>query len=101
MMLIRSGLFQIEERLKVKSLIVSRMLSKITVRDALNQAMDEELQRDDRVFLLGEEVAQYDGAYKVCIYSRNLVFNSKHSQVIELCVPRKNSREKLYKNSRI
>lgn len=64
-MLIRSGLFQIEERLKVKSLIVSRMLSKITVRDALNQAMDEELQRDDRVFLLGEEVAQYDGAYKV------------------------------------
>lgn len=65
MMLIRSGLFQIEERLKVKSLIVSRMLSKITVRDALNQAMDEELQRDDRVFLLGEEVAQYDGAYKV------------------------------------
>uniref|UniRef100_A0A915ELJ7 Pyruvate dehydrogenase E1 component subunit beta n=1 Tax=Ditylenchus dipsaci TaxID=166011 RepID=A0A915ELJ7_9BILA len=37
----------------------------LTVRDALNQAMDEELKRDDRVFLLGEEVAQYDGAYKV------------------------------------
>uniref|UniRef100_A0AAY4BZQ6 Pyruvate dehydrogenase E1 component subunit beta n=1 Tax=Denticeps clupeoides TaxID=299321 RepID=A0AAY4BZQ6_9TELE len=37
----------------------------VTVRDALNQAMDEELERDDRVFLLGEEVAQYDGAYKV------------------------------------
>lgn len=35
------------------------------VRDALNQAMDEELERDERVFLLGEEVAQYDGAYKV------------------------------------
>lgn len=28
--------------------------------------MDEELERDERVFLLGEEVAQYDGAYKVC-----------------------------------
>ncbi|XP_036598394.1 pyruvate dehydrogenase E1 component subunit beta, mitochondrial-like [Trichosurus vulpecula] len=37
----------------------------VTVRDALNQAMDEELERDEKVFLLGEEVAQYDGAYKV------------------------------------
>ncbi|KAG8431504.1 hypothetical protein GDO86_018509 [Hymenochirus boettgeri] len=37
----------------------------MTVRDALNQAMDEELERDEKVFLLGEEVAQYDGAYKV------------------------------------
>ena len=40
-------------------------LVQVTVRDALNQAMDEELERDERVFLLGEEVAQYDGAYKV------------------------------------
>lgn len=38
----------------------------LTVRDALNQAMDEEMERDNRVFILGEEVAQYDGAYKVC-----------------------------------
>ncbi|NP_001081808.1 pyruvate dehydrogenase E1 beta subunit L homeolog [Xenopus laevis] len=37
----------------------------VTVRDALNQAMDEEIERDERVFLLGEEVAQYDGAYKI------------------------------------
>lgn len=37
----------------------------MTVRDALNSALDEEIERDDRVFLLGEEVAQYDGAYKV------------------------------------
>lgn len=37
----------------------------MTVRDALNSALDEELERDDRIFLLGEEVAQYDGAYKV------------------------------------
>ena len=35
------------------------------MRDALNAAMDEEMERDERVFLLGEEVAQYDGAYKV------------------------------------
>jgi len=35
------------------------------VRDALNQAMDEEISRDPNVFLIGEEVARYDGAYKV------------------------------------
>ncbi|XP_014235158.1 pyruvate dehydrogenase E1 component subunit beta, mitochondrial-like [Trichogramma pretiosum] len=39
--------------------------TKMTVRDAINSAMDEEIERDDRVFLIGEEVAQYDGAYKV------------------------------------
>ena len=39
-------------------------LKPLTVRDALNQALDEELARDDRVFVMGEEVAQYDGAYK-------------------------------------
>ena len=42
----------------------------LTVRDALNQALDEELERDERVFLIGEEVAQYDGAYKVIILLR-------------------------------
>lgn len=39
--------------------------STITVRDALNTALDEEFEKDDKVMLLGEEVAQYDGAYKV------------------------------------
>ncbi len=39
----------------------------MTVRDALNSALDEEIRRDDRVFILGEEVAQYEGAYKVGI----------------------------------
>jgi pyruvate dehydrogenase E1 component beta subunit len=37
----------------------------IAYREALNQAMTEEMERDDRVFLMGEEVAEYDGAYKV------------------------------------
>lgn len=37
----------------------------MTVRDALNSALDEEMERDEKVFILGEEVAQYDGAYKV------------------------------------
>ena len=36
-----------------------------TVRDALRDAMAEEMRADDRVFLLGEEVAEYQGAYKV------------------------------------
>ncbi|PJA32055.1 MAG: alpha-ketoacid dehydrogenase subunit beta, partial [Zetaproteobacteria bacterium CG_4_9_14_3_um_filter_53_7] len=40
-------------------------MSKITYREALNQAMVEEMRRDDRVFLMGEEVAEYNGAYKV------------------------------------
>jgi len=37
----------------------------ITYREALRQAMDEEMARDKTVILMGEEVAQYDGAYKV------------------------------------
>lgn len=37
----------------------------IHYRDALNAALDEEMIRDDRVFIMGEEVAEYDGAYKV------------------------------------
>ncbi|KAH6973206.1 thiamine diphosphate-binding protein [Ilyonectria sp. MPI-CAGE-AT-0026] len=36
-----------------------------TVRDALNEALAEELEANDKVFILGEEVAQYNGAYKV------------------------------------
>ena len=40
-------------------------MSVISFREALNQAMTEEMERDESVFLMGEEVAQYDGAYKV------------------------------------
>lgn len=36
-----------------------------TVREALNEALAEELEANDKVFVLGEEVAQYNGAYKV------------------------------------
>lgn len=36
-----------------------------TVREALNQAMAEEMERDETVFLMGEEVAEYQGAYKI------------------------------------
>lgn len=37
----------------------------MTVRDALNEALAEELEQNPKVFVLGEEVAQYNGAYKV------------------------------------
>ena len=37
----------------------------VTVREALRDAMAEEMRRDERVFVMGEEVAQYQGAYKV------------------------------------
>lgn len=37
----------------------------LAYRDALNQALDEEMSRDERVFVLGEEVGEYNGAYKV------------------------------------
>jgi len=55
-------------------------LVKTTVRDALRDAMAEEMRRDDRVFLIGEEVAQYQGAYKV---SRDLLQEFGERRVID------------------
>ncbi|WP_425997171.1 pyruvate dehydrogenase complex E1 component subunit beta [Caulobacter sp. DWR1-3-2b1] len=55
-------------------------MKKITVRDALRDAMAEEMRRDDRVFLMGEEVAQYQGAYKV---SRDLLQEFGPRRVID------------------
>ena len=40
-------------------------LNEMTVREALRDAMAEEMRADDRVFVMGEEVAEYQGAYKV------------------------------------
>ncbi len=51
-----------------------------TYRDALNQAMAEEMERDDAVFLMGEEVAEYDGAYKV---SRGLLERFGAARVVD------------------
>jgi pyruvate dehydrogenase E1 component beta subunit len=45
-------------------------MRELSIREALNEALREEMLRDDRVFLMGEEVGYYDGAYKV---SRGLV----------------------------
>jgi len=40
-------------------------MTQVSVREALRDAMAEEMRRDERVFVMGEEVAQYQGAYKV------------------------------------
>ena len=53
---------------------------KQTVRDALRDAMAEEMRRDEKVFLMGEEVAQYQGAYKV---SRDLLQEFGEQRVID------------------
>ena len=55
-------------------------LNKTTVRDALRDAMAEEMRRDPTVFLMGEEVAQYQGAYKV---SRDLLQEFGDKRVID------------------
>ena len=52
----------------------------LTYRDALNAALREEMQRDDDVFLMGEEVAEYNGAYKV---SRGLLEEFGARRVID------------------
>ncbi|MFT6827967.1 MAG: pyruvate dehydrogenase E1 component beta subunit [Roseivirga sp.] len=41
------------------------MMREIQFREALREAMNEEMRRDDKIFLMGEEVAEYNGAYKV------------------------------------
>ncbi len=40
-------------------------MREIQFREALREAMNEEMRKDDRIFLMGEEVAEYNGAYKV------------------------------------
>ena len=55
-------------------------MAEITYREALNQALREEMQRDDAVFLMGEEVAEYDGAYKV---SRGLLKEFGDRRVVD------------------
>src|SRR5438552_9859022 len=55
-------------------------MAEITMRDALNQALREEMLRDDNVFLMGEEVGAYQGAYKV---TRGLLQDFGEKRVID------------------
>ena len=55
-------------------------MAELTYREALNQALAEEMDRDDSVFLMGEEVGEYDGAYKV---SKGLLDRFGDSRVVD------------------
>ncbi len=54
-----------EPALKDPEIPAGTEMVEMTVREALRDAMAEEMRRDDKVFLMGEEVGQYQGAYKV------------------------------------
>lgn len=71
-----SPVLRVLARVSRRAFSTSKALSSkpVTVRDALNQAIDEEMEKDEKVFILGEEVAQYDGAYKVTRYAYFLYF---------------------------
>ncbi len=55
-------------------------MRELSIREALNEALAEEMERDDRVFLMGEEVGYYDGAYKV---SRGLLQRFGEKRIID------------------
>ena len=74
------GQFQTSKIIYRANSTQSTPVQEITVRDALNQALSEELDRDEDVFLMGEEVAQYNGAYKV---SRGLLDKFGEKRVID------------------
>ncbi|HZZ33905.1 MAG TPA: pyruvate dehydrogenase complex E1 component subunit beta [Phenylobacterium sp.] len=68
------------QTLKDPELPEGTKLVRMTVRDALRDAMAEEMRRDKDVFLMGEEVAQYQGAYKV---SRELLQEFGDKRVVD------------------
>jgi pyruvate dehydrogenase E1 component beta subunit len=55
-------------------------MRQLSIREALNEALAEEMERDERVFLMGEEVGYYDGAYKV---SRGLMKRFGEHRVVD------------------
>lgn len=59
---------------------MSIKMAELQFREALRQAIDEEMERDERVFLMGEEVAEYNGAYKV---SEGLLDKYGYKRVID------------------
>jgi pyruvate dehydrogenase E1 component beta subunit len=68
------------ESLAAPEIPAGTKMVKITLRDALRDAMAEEMRRDPDVFLMGEEVAQYQGAYKV---SRELLQEIGPERVVD------------------
>jgi pyruvate dehydrogenase E1 component beta subunit len=69
-----------QQELRDPELPADAKLVKQTIRDALRDAMAEEMRRDETVFLMGEEVAEYQGAYKV---SRDLLQEFGAQRIID------------------
>ena len=64
---------------------IKRVNGEITYRDAIKEAVIEEMQRDSRVIFYGEDVAEYGGAFKLCkglleMFGRERVFNTPISE---------------------
>jgi pyruvate dehydrogenase E1 component beta subunit len=74
------GATGVRVELKDPEIPADAKLVRTTVRDALRDAMAEEMRRDETVFLMGEEVAQYQGAYKV---SRELLQEFGERRVVD------------------
>ncbi len=55
----------VSEVKQVQDIVYSGPTREVTVREALNEALSEELERDEKVYIMGEEVAEYQGAYKI------------------------------------
>ena len=55
-------------------------MATLQFREAIRAAMTEEMERDDDIFLIGEEVAEYDGAYKV---TEGMLDQLGHDRVID------------------
>jgi pyruvate dehydrogenase E1 component beta subunit len=70
----------VQPELKDPAIPAGTKMVKTTIRDALRDAMAEEMRRDEAVFLMGEEVAQYQGAYKV---SRELLQEFGDRRVVD------------------
>ncbi|MBA0649030.1 hypothetical protein Goklo_016643 [Gossypium klotzschianum] len=70
----------LKARLRFQGLLIFHFLvcndnyAQMTVREALNSALDEEMSADPKVFLMGEEVGEYQGAYKVGVKNKILTF---------------------------
>ena len=60
-----TGTAQFVPKVEIVPEVATGPTTTVTLREALRDAMAEEMRRDDRVFVMGEEVAQYQGAYKV------------------------------------
>merc|ERR1719189_2765503 len=78
--MIQSRTASIVKRLATRPMCAQATVKSLTVREGLNSALFEEFERDDDVCILGEEVAEYQGAYKI---SKGLLQKYGASRVVD------------------